>query len=254
MTAIRVESGTLFRRTQEEMSYDLKRLILHSMTRKYRAPARRRVLASVDFSVDRGEKIGIIGENGSGKSTLLKVVSGILQLTTGTVTVSGRIAPLIELGAGFDPDLSLKENIIYYGVLLGFSKAEMLERVARILAFAELSERANEPLKALSSGMNARLAFAVATDEHPDILLLDEVLSVGDENFRAKSAERLEALWSDRATIVVVSHDLAFIKTQCERVLWLQQGRIVADGHPLEIVGAYQRAAAAPRRRESTLV
>jgi ABC-type polysaccharide/polyol phosphate transport system ATPase subunit len=250
MIAIEVDSGTLFRRTQEEMSYDLKRLILHSLTRKYRPPARRRVLDGITFSVDRGEKIGIIGENGSGKSTLLKVISGILELSSGSVSVTGRIAPLIELGAGFDPELSLYDNVVYYGVLLGFPKIEMIARVDRILEFAELMERAHEPLKALSSGMNARLAFAVATDEHPDILLLDEVLSVGDENFRAKSAARLEALWNAHSTIVLVSHDLGFVQAQCDRVIWLQGGHVVADGHPPDIVAAYHRAAAAPRARD----
>jgi ABC-type polysaccharide/polyol phosphate transport system ATPase subunit len=246
--AIDVESGTLFRRTQEEMSYDLKRFILHTLARQYKPPGRRKVLDAVSFSIMRGEKVGIIGENGSGKSTLLKVVSGILGLTSGSVSVHGRIAPLIELGAGFDPDLSLRENVIYYGVLLGFTKSQMQQRVARILEFAELSDRANEPLKALSSGMNARLAFAVATDEHPDILLLDEVLSVGDENFRAKSARRIQALWSEHATIVLVSHDLDYIGSQCDRVLWLHQGHLVADGDPADIIPQYRRAATAPRR------
>jgi ABC-type polysaccharide/polyol phosphate transport system ATPase subunit len=238
--AIKVEAGTLYRRTQEEMAYDLKRLILHSLTRKYKPPARRRVLDSVTFTIERGEKVGIIGENGSGKSTLLKVVSGILGLTSGSVSVRGRIAPLIELGAGFDPDLSLKENIIYYGVLLGFTKAQMLDRVTRILDFAELSDRINEPLKALSSGMNARLAFAVATDEHPDVLLLDEVLSVGDLSFRAKSEARLRDLWGEHSTIVLVSHALDFVQSQCNRVLWLRQGRLVADGDPADIIAQYQ--------------
>jgi ABC-type polysaccharide/polyol phosphate transport system ATPase subunit len=123
----------------------------------------------------------------------------------------------------------------------------MLQRVERILEFAELSERANEPLKALSSGMNARLAFAVATDEHPDILLLDEILSVGDENFRAKSATRLQALWSEHATILLVSHDLEYVATQCDRVLWLRHGHLVADGDPREIIPQYRRASVAPR-------
>jgi ABC-type polysaccharide/polyol phosphate transport system ATPase subunit len=245
--AISIEAGTLYRRTQEEMAYDLKRLILHSLTRKYKPPARRRVLDSISVKIERGEKVGIIGENGSGKSTLLKVASGILGLTSGSVSVHGRIAPLIELGAGFDPDLSLKENIVYYGVLLGFTKAQMLDRVAQILDFAELADRANEPLKALSSGMNARLAFAVATDEHPDILLLDEVLSVGDQNFKSKSSARLQALWDEHATIVLVSHQLEFVEAQCNRVLWLRQGRIVADGGPKEIIPLYVQSAAGPR-------
>jgi ABC-type polysaccharide/polyol phosphate transport system ATPase subunit len=247
MIAIRVESATLYRRTQEEMSYDLKRLILHSLTRKRRRPARRLVLDRVDLTIARGEKVGIVGANGAGKSTLLKVLSGILELNSGAVTVRGRIAPLIELGAGFDPDLSLHDNIVYYGVLLGFTKAQMLERAGRILEFAELSDRASEPLKALSSGMNARLSFAVATDERPDILLLDEIVAVGDQNFRAKSSARLEELWSEHVTIVFVSHDLEYVASQCDRALWLEHGRVMADGDPAGVIARYEAAAAGPR-------
>jgi len=254
MNAISVVSGTLYRRTQEEMSYDLKRLIIRSMTRTYKPPVKRRVLDAISFSIERGEKVGIVGQNGAGKSTLLKVISGILTLTSGSVDVDGRIAPLIELGAGFDPDLSLRENIIYYGVLLGFSKAQMLSRVARILNFAELTDRANEPLKSLSSGMNARLAFSVATDEHPDILLLDEVLAVGDESFRIKSAARLQELWSEHSTIVVVSHQLDFVTSQCDRALWLLDGRIVADGRPAEIVAAYRNYSGTERELRTEAV
>jgi len=247
VSAIEVASGTLYRRTQQEMSYDLKRLILHSLTRRYKAPVRRRVLDSVDLVIERGEKVGIIGSNGSGKSTLLKVLGGILELTTGSVSIRGRIAPLIELGAGFDPDLSVEENVVYYGVLLGFTQSQMRERVARILEFAELTDRIHEPLKALSSGMTARLAFAIATDEHPDILLLDEVLSVGDQNFKGKSAARLNELWHEHCTILLVSHELTFLEAQCERIIWLQAGRIVADGHPADVIGRYKEASLGPR-------
>jgi ABC-type polysaccharide/polyol phosphate transport system ATPase subunit len=254
MSVITVHGGTLYRRTQEELSYDLKRLVLHTLTRQYRRPARRRVLDSIDLSIERGEKVGIIGANGSGKSTLLKVVSGILELTSGSVHVRGRISPLIELGAGFDPDLSVLGNVLYYGVLLGFTKAQMNERVERILEFAELSDRAREPLKALSSGMSARLAFSVATDERPDILLLDEVLSVGDAHFRGRSEERLNELWSEHSTILLVSHELEFIASQCNRVIWLQHGRIMADGAPEDVIPQYQESAAGPRLPEPATV
>jgi ABC-2 type transport system ATP-binding protein len=254
MIAIKIDDGSLFRRTQEEMSYDFKRFIFHALLRQYRRPARRRVIDDLSLTVWRGEKIGIIGENGSGKSTLLKIISGILELSSGVVSVHGRIAPLIELGAGFDPDLSLTDNIVYYGVLLGFTKAEMEERVDRILDFAELTTRAHEPLKALSSGMNARLAFAVATDHSPDILLLDEVLSVGDENFRAKASARLQRLWSEHSTILIVSHELAFIEQQCNRVIWLHQGRKVAEGEPSSIIAQYRDAAAGPRAPDPAVV
>jgi ABC-2 type transport system ATP-binding protein len=239
VTAIELRGISLWRRTQEELAYDLKRTILHSLERRYRRPARRRVLAGIDLRVERGEKIGIIGPNGAGKSTLLKVICGILPPTSGTVRVSGRIAPLIELGAGFDNDLTVIENIIYYGVLLGFSRDEMRARAQSILEFAELEDYARAPLKALSSGMNARLGFAVATDRRPEILILDEVLAVGDESFRQKSTQRITEFWDAHSTILAVSHGLDFIATQCERAIWLDQGRLVMIGPAREVTERY---------------
>jgi ABC-type polysaccharide/polyol phosphate transport system ATPase subunit len=222
------------------MAYDLKRLLLHSLTNRYRKPRRRRVLHDVNISIERGEKIGIIGPNGSGKSTLLKVICGILPPTDGRIAVHGRIAPLIELGAGFDPGLSVVDNIVYYGVLLGFRESAMRGRIRSILDFAELEDHANEPLKALSSGMTARLGFAIATDVHPDILLLDEILSVGDESFRSKSNARMLQLWTEHSTIVAVSHDLSFIEQSCERAIWLQDGAVAQAGDPREVTQAYR--------------
>jgi lipopolysaccharide transport system ATP-binding protein len=243
VNAIELTGVTLLRRTQEEMTYDLKRLILHSITNRYRKPRRRRVLDNVNVSVAAGEKVGIIGPNGSGKSTLLKVICGILTPTEGKVAVNGRIAPLIELGAGFDPNMSVSDNIVFYGVLLGFPEMAMRKRVASILEFAELEDHAVEPLKALSSGMLARLGFGIATDVHPDILLLDEVLSVGDESFRAKSNARMEQLWTEHSTIVLVSHDLNFIETLCTRAIWMQDGRIAMNGPASEVADRYRESA-----------
>jgi len=239
MNAIDLCAVSLLRRTQEELNYDLKGLVIHALRGRYRKPTRRRVLDNVSLAIRHGEKIGIIGSNGSGKSTLLKIISGILKPSAGKLTIEGRIAPLIELGAGFDPDLSVRENVIFYGVLLGLSKAKVMERIPAILDYAELDDRADEPLKSLSSGMNARLGFAIATDEHPDILLLDEILSVGDESFRAKSAARIQQLWSEHATIVVVSHELAFIEQQCNRVVWLREGAVALDGSPQDVLPQY---------------
>jgi ABC-2 type transport system ATP-binding protein len=237
--AIELRDVSLWRRTQEELAYDLKRIIIQSLERRYRRPARRRVLAGVDLRVERGEKVGIIGPNGAGKSTLLKVICGILPTTYGEVKVQGSIAPLIELGAGFDEDLSVVENIIYYGVLLGYSRDEMRARVASILEFAELHDYARSPLKALSSGMNARLGFAIATEKRPDILILDEVLAVGDESFKLKSTQRMNEFWDAHCTILVVSHGLDFIAAQCDRAIWLDQGKIVASGPAREITERY---------------
>jgi len=239
LPVISVENVTLRRRTQEELSYDLKRVLFSIVENKYRPPTKRRVLHNVNLSVERGEKIGILGPNGSGKSTLLKLISGILKPTTGKITVDGRIAPLIELGAGFDQDLSLVDNIVYYGVLLGFMRSEMKSRIDSVLEFAELYDHRNEPFKSLSSGMMARLGFAIATDIRPEILILDEVLSVGDESFRRKCAERIQRFWDAHSTIIVVSHDLGFIRDSCERAIWLDKGEVVFDGPSWEGASRY---------------
>jgi lipopolysaccharide transport system ATP-binding protein len=192
--------------------------------------------------VNAGEKIGIIGSNGSGKSTLLKVISGILKPTKGSLRVRVDIAPLIELGAGFDPDLSVKDNIILYGVMLGFSRQEMKTRVASILDFAELQDYSFAPVKSLSSGMSARLGFAIATDVKPDILILDEVLSVGDESFKHKCQARMDKLWDQHTTILVVSHGLEFIQESCERAIWLERGRIRFSGSTEDTIAHYLEA------------
>jgi ABC-type polysaccharide/polyol phosphate transport system ATPase subunit len=239
---IRLDNVTLYRRTQEEFSYDLKRTILSIFEGKYRKPTKKLILDNLDLVVNAGEKIGIIGSNGSGKSTLLKVISGILKPTKGSLRVRGDIAPLIELGAGFDPDLSVKDNIILYGVMLGFSRQEMKTRVASILDFAELQDYSFAPVKSLSSGMSARLGFAIATDVKPDILILDEVLSVGDESFKHKCQARMDKLWDQHTTILVVSHGLEFIQESCERAIWLERGKIRFSGSTEDTIAHYLEA------------
>lgn len=243
MEVIRLDNVSLMRRTQEEFSYDLKKTLLSVLEGKYRKPIRRKVLDQINLVVSAGEKVGIIGANGSGKSTLLKVICNILEPTIGRVWVRGVIAPLIELGAGFDPEISVLDNIILYGVMLGFSEREMRKRTPEILEFAELEEYASVPVKALSSGMVARLGFAIATDVQPDILILDEVLSVGDESFRNKCKRRIERFWQDNATILLVSHDLDFLQKSCERVVWLDHGQIRMIGEAIEVVQAYAESA-----------
>ncbi|GAP98473.1 ABC transporter ATP-binding protein [Leptolyngbya sp. NIES-2104] len=242
MEAIRLNQVSLWRRTQEEFSYDLKKTLLSIAEGKFRRPARKLVLDRVDFVVHAGEKIGIIGANGAGKSTLLKVICGILQPTQGRVNVAGKIAPLIELGAGFDLELSVIDNIVLYGVLLGFSRTEMKTRIDSVLAFAELEEYAFVPVKALSSGMAARLGFAIATDVRPDILILDEVLSVGDESFRNKCKQRIQQFWKVDATVLVVSHDLQFIQQSCDSAIWLDKGRVKQAGDAQQVVDAYLKS------------
>lgn len=226
MEVIRINNVSLWRRTQEEFSYDLKKTALSILEGKYRQPAKKLVLDNLNLVINSGEKIGIIGGNGAGKSTLLKLISGILQPTMGTVRVRGKIAPLIELGAGFDIDISVMDNITLYGVMLGFSKAQMRARAKSILDFAELQDYAFVPVKGLSSGMVARLGFAIATDVQPEILILDEVLSVGDESFKNRCKQRMDKFWDGNTTILVVSHDLEFVEESCDQAIWLDKGKI----------------------------
>ncbi len=223
---IRLDQVSLWRRTQEEFSYDLKKTIFSILEGKYRQPARKLVLEDINLVIHSGTKVGIIGANGAGKSTLLKVICGILQPSSGQIRVRGQIASLIELGAGFDPDLAVFDNIILYGVMLGFSRQEMKDKAMAILEFAELEEYLLAPVKSLSSGMTARLGFAIATEVNPDILILDEVLSVGDESFKNKCKRRLKKFWNSNATILVVSHDLNLIQDSCEQTIWLNRGKI----------------------------
>ncbi|GBE76113.1 ABC transporter ATP-binding protein [Microcystis aeruginosa LEGE 11464] len=236
---IRLDQVSLERRTQEEFSYDLKRTIFSLLEGKYRQPAKKLVLDDIDLVINSGAKLGIIGANGAGKSTLLKVICGILEPTKGQVRVRGQIASLIELGAGFDPDLPVIDNIILYGVMLGFSRQEMKEKTKDILDFAELEEYMGAPVKSLSSGMVARLGFAIATEVHPDILILDEVLSVGDESFKNKCKRRLKKFWNSNATILVVSHDLTLIQESCDQAIWLNKGQLQCQGASEDVIKFY---------------
>jgi ABC-2 type transport system ATP-binding protein len=228
--AIAVRDVTLVRRTQEELHYDLKRSALRLLSGRLGRVRRRTVIDRVSLRIERGEKVGIIGPNGSGKSTLLKLIAGILAPTSGTVAVDGTISPLIELGVGFDLELSLVDNIVYYGVLLGHPEDVVRRHVDDILDFAELSDHRDEPTKTLSSGMAARLSFAIATEFRPEILLVDEVLSVGDERFRRKCAARIDRFWDEHSTILLVSHDMLTVAHNCQRVIWMDSGAIRFDG------------------------
>ncbi|MGD0051568.1 MAG: ABC transporter ATP-binding protein [Vulcanimicrobiaceae bacterium] len=237
--AIALDGVTLVRRTQEELHYDLKRSMLRLLSGRVGRVRRRTVLERVSLRIEHGEKVGIIGPNGSGKSTMLKVIAGILKPTKGSASVDGTIAPLIELGAGFDAELSLVDNILYYGVLLGHSESVVRQHVDEILDFAELREHRDEPTKTLSSGMGARLSFAIATEFRPDILLVDEVLSVGDERFRRKCVARIDRFWDEQSTILLVSHDMLTIARTCSRVIWMNEGRIQYDGPSEQAAGMY---------------
>ena len=181
-------------------------------------------LNDVSFDIRKGDVFGIVGLNGSGKSTLLKVISGILKPTKGTVKVNGTIAPLIELGAGFDMDLTARENIFLNGSVLGFSRKMMHEKFDEIVEFSEMKDFLDVPMKNYSSGMVARVAFAIATITHPDILIVDEILSVGDFHFQEKCEARIQQMMSGGTTVIIVSHSIHQIEKLCNRVLWLDHG------------------------------
>ncbi len=197
-------------------------------------------LRDVSFTVEPGEMLGIIGENGAGKSTVLKLISRILEPTTGRVAVQGRVSALIELGAGFHPDLTGRENIYLNGSILGLSKREMDRQFAAIVDFAELERFIDTPVKHYSSGMYARLGFAVAIHVHPDVLLIDEVLAVGDEAFQKKCLERIAAIKAQGKAIILVTHDLDAVDALCDRVLWLGDGVVQAQG-ATSITSRYRR-------------
>lgn len=199
-------------------------------------------LRDVSFSIRHGEVFGIIGLNGSGKSTLLKVISGIYTPSLGRVEVKGSIAPLIELGAGFDLDLTARENIFLNGTVLGFSKKFLESKFNEIVDFAELWEFVDVPLKNYSSGMVARIGFAIATITRPDILIVDEILSVGDFLFQKKCEERINELMGDGTTVIIVSHSIEQIERLCDRVLWLEKGKIRMLGITNEVTEKYKHS------------
>jgi ABC-2 type transport system ATP-binding protein/lipopolysaccharide transport system ATP-binding protein len=198
-------------------------------------------IKDVSFDVHRGEMLGLIGRNGSGKSTLLKIIAGIYQPSAGRVEVRGTIAPLLELGAGFHYELTGRENIMLNGLLMGYSKKEMAEREESIIRFADIGEFIDAPVKQYSSGMYIRLAFAVATEIDPDILVIDEILAVGDVTFQEKCFDRLKQFREHNKTILFVSHSPTQVVQFCDRVIWIDQGEVAFDGDPargLELYGA----------------
>lgn len=196
-------------------------------------------LRDVSFTAAAGKVLGLIGRNGSGKSTLLRVLAGILQPDIGQVTVQGKVSTLMSLGAGFKSDLTGRENAILNAVLLGLSRKEIEARLDEVIEFAELEEFIDMPVRTYSSGMRARLGFSVASVVQPDILLLDEVLGVGDAAFKRKSQAVMQDMLSRARTIVVATHELSFVRHSCHRVLWLEKGRVEAFGAPTDVLPRY---------------
>jgi ABC-type polysaccharide/polyol phosphate transport system ATPase subunit len=196
----------------------------------------------VSFEVPKGQVLGLIGRNGSGKSTLLKIVAGVYRPTTGRVHVKGSVAPLIELGAGFHHELTGRENILINGLLMGYSRREMQEREQRIIDFAGIGDFIDSPVKQYSSGMYMRLAFSVATEIDPEILLIDEILAVGDAPFRQKCFERLQEFRNAGKTVVLVTHTMEQVAAHCDRALLIERGTIIADGPPDEVIAIYENS------------
>ena len=216
----------------------LQRSILRDLQPRDTFPA----LTDVSFSVPKGSTYGVVGRNGSGKSTALKLVAGLTKPTSGTVHVEGRISALIELGAGFHPEISGRENVFINGIMLGLTKREIQDRFDDIVDFAELREFIDAPVKTYSSGMYMRLGFAVAINVDPDVLLVDEVLAVGDEGFTHKCLDKFAELRRRGKTILLVTHSLGLVERFCDEVLWIDGGRARADGDPRRVVDAYLTA------------
>jgi lipopolysaccharide transport system ATP-binding protein len=220
---------------------ELKTAILHlpAFLKANRARQPFWALRDVSLTVHRGESVGIIGPNGAGKSTLLRIVSRLAPLTKGKLSVRGRVSPLLELGAGFHAQISGRDNAVLNAVLLGLSRKEAQEKLPEIVEFSELGNFIDQPMRTYSSGMYVRLGFAVAVHVRPEILLVDEVLAVGDADFQRKCFDHIEKLRQDKATIILVSHDLENVKRFCDRAVLLNHGAIVTEGEPQEVVDEY---------------
>ena len=250
-TVIQVENlGKRYRIGHRERYLSLRDVITEAVKAPFRALARRGkndqdpenfiwALKEICFEVKRGEVLGIIGRNGAGKSTLLKVLSRITEPTEGLATIQGRVASLLEVGTGFHPELTGRENIFLNGAILGMSRKEIRRKFDEIVAFSEIEKFLDTPVKRYSSGMYVRLAFAVAAHMEPEILLVDEVLAVGDAEFQSKCFAHIEKLRAENVTIVLVSHDLWSVARFCDRVVLMMQGRVAMDGAPQPVIHEY---------------
>lgn len=225
--------GVKFHLSEQKVD-DLKEYVIRILKRQMRYKEFW-ALKDVSLDIKQGERVAILGLNGAGKSTLLKVIAGVLKATEGTVKRSGVLVPLLELGAGFDPQYTGAENIYLYGAMLGYSKAFLKEKYDEIVKFSELGDFIHVPLKNYSSGMRARLGFSIATLVEPDILILDEVLSVGDVKFKKKSENRIKEMFKKGTTVLFVSHNLQQVRSLCTRAVWLEKGQIIEDG-PVDVV------------------
>ena len=217
----------------------LKEYIIRTLKKNKGEKRKIRVLDDITFEVHRGDRVGILGFNGAGKSTLLKILSGIYEPTDGSITIKGKVAPLLELGAGFDKNYSGKNNVYLNGAFLSMEEEFIESKYDEIIEFSELGEYINYPVKNYSSGMRAKLGFSIATLVEPDILIIDEILSVGDIKFRKKSSEKIKSLMKTGVTVLLVSHSIDQIRKICDKCIWLENGRLIMDGDVDEVCDAY---------------
>lgn len=236
---IQLENVSVSYRLPSERIGTFKEYAIRKLQRKIRID-KFWALTDISLQVNKGEVFGLIGNNGAGKSTMLKVISKVLKPTKGRVVVYGKIAPLLELGAGFHPELSGRENVFLNGALLGYSRSEMESVFDEIVAFSELEQFIDSPVRTYSSGMFARLGFAVATAHMPEILILDEILSVGDEAFQKKCSLRMKSFQQAGATVLMVSHTLNMLEGMCDRIAWIDHGGLQKIGEPQEVIEAYR--------------
>ena len=242
MCVIMIEANnvTVTYRLTKNRLVNFKEYVVNFLTRKL-AYEEFHALNGVSFHVEKGDVVGFVGRNGAGKSTTLKVISGILKPTTGSVTVYGNVVPMLELGSGFDYDLSGRENIFLNGAILGYDKEFLKSKYQEILEFSELEAFIEQPLRTYSSGMIMRLAFSIATVVEPEILIVDEILAVGDAAFQQKSHKRMLELMGGGTTVLLVSHDIKQIRDLCDKVVWLDHGKVKMIGPTKEVCDAYQK-------------
>lgn len=236
---IKVDNVTMTFRMSSERIVNLKEYIIRKAKGELAKPKEFKALSNVSFDVGAGEFIGIVGLNGSGKSTLLKIIAGVMKPTEGMSRVFGTVAPLIELGAGFNPALSGRENIFMNGYVLGFSKKFILDNIDEIIEFSELGDFIDIPMNNYSSGMKSRLGFAIATTVRPQILIVDEVLSVGDYKFQEKCRIRMQEMLSNNTTVLFVSHSIQQVRDMCTRCIWLEKGKIIMDGETAAVCDGF---------------
>lgn len=242
--AIRTENLTKCYQVIHDRPERLKDLVISKLTFRKLPAEELLALDHVNLEIRRGEALGIVGPNGSGKTTLLGVIARVIKPTAGEVYLSGRVSVLLEVGAGFHPDLTAVENIHLNGAIIGLARTEIDQVREEILEFAELEQFQDMPVRTYSAGMRLRLGFAVATHLHPDILLIDEALAVGDEHFQQKCYDWMDRFRRQGATLGLVSHDLPAIRRVCDRCIWLQEGRVHCDGPTEEVLAAYQQSVA----------